>query len=103
MVKQPVKQVKNKSPNPTGKGGFKKGESGNPKGRPPAGKSFAERIRETVSDEDWTKIIEKATEQALTGDKAARDFLLDRTEGKPNQSIAYTEKKLEPLEGIVIE
>ncbi len=46
MVKQPVKQVKNKSPNPTGKGGFKKGESGNPKGRPPAGKSFAERIRE---------------------------------------------------------
>jgi hypothetical protein len=90
-------------PNPKGIGGPKKGEVRNPHGRPRKGLAIADRIRANVSEDDWLEIIAKATEQAKAGDKAARDFLLDRTEGKPNQSIAYTEKKLEPLEGIVIE
>ena len=102
-MSKPANQVKSKIPNPTGIGGFKKGQSGNPNGRPKAGKSFAERIRETLSDEDWEAIINKAKDQARDGDKSARDFLADRTEGKPNQKIDYTDKTLEPLEGFDIE
>ena len=81
------KQTKNKGGNPN----WKKGVSGNPNGRPPAEKSIAGRIRAALSEDDWTAIIAKATEQAMAGDKAARDFLLDRTEGKPNQKIDITE------------
>ena len=73
--------------NPTGIGGPIKGEVRNPKGRPRKEMAFASRIREALTDEDWLEIIAKATEQAKAGDKSARDFLLDRTEGKPNQKI----------------
>jgi hypothetical protein len=79
---------------------FKPGVSGNPNGRPPKEKSIAGRIRAALSEDDWIEIIAKATEQAKAGDKAARDFLLDRTEGKPNQSIDITEH--EPDEVIEI-
>jgi len=82
---------------------YKKGESGNPAGRPKKGTAFAERIREAVSEKEWKAIIDKAVAQAMEGDKSARDFLLDRTEGKPNQKIDYTDKTLEPLEGFDIE
>jgi len=81
------KQIKNKRGNPN----WKKGKSGNPNGRPKKGLAIAERIREALTDEDWLEIIAKATEQAKAGDKAARDFLLDRTEGKPHQSVDITE------------
>jgi len=70
---------------------FKKGQSGNPAGRPKKGTAFAERIREAVKEEDWKKIIAKAVSQAKEGNPNARDFLLDRTEGKPNQKIDITE------------
>jgi len=76
---------------------FKKGQSGNPKGRPKKGSAIAERIREALTEEDWLEIIAKATEQAKAGDKSARDFLLDRTEGKPNQKIDITEREIDEV------
>jgi hypothetical protein len=100
MKSESVKQIKSTPKRKAPKTAWKPGQSGNPNGRPKAGKSFAERIRESLSEEDWTAIIEKATEQAKAGDKAARDFLLDRTEGKPNQKIDITEH--DPDEVIVI-
>jgi predicted ArsR family transcriptional regulator len=66
---------------------FKPGQSGNPKGRPKKGFAISERIRASVTDEDWEEIIAKAKEQAKDGDKSARDFLVDRTEGKAPQTI----------------
>jgi len=95
-----AKQVNKKIPNPTGKGGWEKGQSGNPNGRPRKELAIATRIREALTEDDWLEIIAKATEQAKAGDKAARDFLLDRTEGKPNQKIDITEH--DPDEVIVI-
>ncbi len=90
MNTAPDKQKINRKPKPRPTA-FKKGQSGNPKGRPPKGSAIAERIRSALTDADWLEIIQKATEQAKAGDKAARDFLLDRTEGKPNQKIDITE------------
>jgi len=100
-MSEPAKQVKSKSHNPTGKGGFKKGQSGNPKGRPKKGFAISDRIRKAVSDEDWEAIILKATEQAKEGDKSARDFLVDRTDGKPTQPTAdVSEGWKEWLDGV---
>jgi hypothetical protein len=83
MNSDPIKPVENRN----SKGQFTPGNNANPNGRPKAGTSIAERIRAALSEDDWTAIIAKATEQAMAGDKAARDFLLDRTEGKPNQKV----------------
>ena len=99
MAKAPIKTVDKRN----SKGQFAKGNIANPNGRPKKGLAIADRIREALTDDDWLEIIAKATEQAKAGDKAARDFLLDRTEGKPNQKIAYSETKLEPLEGFDFE
>lgn len=68
---------------------FKKGESGNPNGRPPKGKSTAELLaaigdlpyqggnathRERAAQAIWAK--------ACAGDLPALQFITDRTEGK---------------------
>ena len=67
---------------------WKPGQSGNPSGRPKKGFAIAERIRSAVGDDDWNEIISCAVVQAKEGDKSARDFLVDRTEGKPTQPTA---------------
>jgi hypothetical protein len=93
----------------TGKG-FVPGKSGNPKGRPKGSSSIKDHLRrigdEILEGSDMSKdeaIMRKVYKLAFEGQPWAVQFIADRKEGKPNQSIAYTEKKLEPLEGIVIE
>ena len=63
--------------NPTGKGGFKKGQSGNPSGRPPKAREerYYEIAMNTVTFARWRKIIEKAASQAERGDATARKWL----------------------------
>ena len=48
--------------NPTGKGGFTKGKSGNPNGRPPKEREekYYSVTLNTVTFADWTRIIQKA-------------------------------------------
>jgi len=83
---------------------FKKGESGNPKGRPKKGTTWKDVItrltnqaRIDESDEKKQKklvkelIIKKQIELAMAGDKHATKFLAEREEGMPRQSIDYTE------------
>lgn len=110
MKKAAQEQQKNSTKRVVGKP-FKKGESPNPGGRPKGSTSFKiilERlgIQPSTADPKKTRdeaIALKAYELAEQGDKWAIQFVVERREGKPGQSIDYTEHKLEPLEGIIIE
>ena len=99
MNKAPIKPDENRND----KGQFTPGNNANPTGRPKKGLAVAEMIEAKVTDADWALILAKAVEQAIGGDKGARDYLTNRKDGLAiaTQKIAITE--LEPLEGLDIE
>lgn len=72
---------------------FKKGQSGNPKGRPKKGSALADiinRISEQKHIGNTTNIealIVSTYRLAIAGDSAARNFIADRTEGKAVERI----------------
>jgi len=72
---------------------FKKGQSGNPGGRPKT-KEFVEAIRTKIkeADGDRTKletIAAKLVEKAVEGDLAAIKEVADRLDGKPVQALQH--------------
>ena len=122
----PDKQVDNRCNSrnfPSKDNQFKPGQSGNPAGRPKKHDTFSEIARElagateiditytvggkenhrhlTSSKSFYEGIAMAVIAKALTGDISATKELLDRTEGKPNQSIALnaniTEDKPQPM------
>lgn len=77
---------------------FKKGVSGNPKGRPKGSSSLKDILRrigiEELEGSDMTKdeaIMRKVYKLAFDGQPWAVQFIADRKEGKPHQSIDITE------------
>lgn len=67
---------------------FKKGQSGNPGGRP-RGRTIAAELREVLAEVDpntrktlLRKLAEAIVAKALKGDVAAAHFIAERTEGK---------------------
>lgn len=79
-------------------GSWKPGQSGNPKGRPPKGQSFAEILRQVGEEftpvpgiEDKISKMEaisrKLWAEASKGEAWAIRELLDRIDGKPKQNI----------------
>lgn len=104
--KLPVKQGKSrevgyKKP-PVGKR-FKKGTSGNPKGRPKSGFALNEYITDLANVEVKNKktmleaVVAKVYKEALNGNMTAVNFLADRILGKPNQSIGIKDTTDEPI------
>jgi hypothetical protein len=73
---------------------WKKGQSGNPKGRPKRGDTWAEIIRsmsEEVGDGGISKkeaIVSKLLDMALEGDIRAINCVLERVEGKAVAPVA---------------
>lgn len=66
---------------------FKKGQSGNPAGRPPKGEAFADALRvglEEIRSGKTTRerIVRKAIDKALAGDLEAMKWIVERTDGK---------------------
>jgi len=78
--------------NVTGKGGFKKGQSGNPKGRPPrkTEQAYLNAMIGKVSIAAWQRIVIRAVEDAERGDAKARQWLTDYVVGKPTQYTDVT-------------
>ena len=83
---------------------FKKGRSGNPKGRPKKGSAIAD-ILNKIGDEtivikdgkEMTKreaLLRKVYERAFKGESWAVHFIADRTEGKPKQEIGFGDDDL---------
>jgi hypothetical protein len=73
---------------------WKKGQSGNPKGRA-AEKPFADALRMEIkaAGEDHQKLREiarKALDKAAGGDMHAISFVADRLDGKPHQAVEMT-------------
>jgi hypothetical protein len=71
---------------------FKKGQSGNPKGRKPreVERDYLARLRACVTPSDWESIIDRTVTDAKRGDTAARKFLADYLIGVPAQKIEHT-------------
>ena len=82
---------------------WKKGQSGNPNGRPKSGFALNEYITElaNVELEDKKTMLEavvgKVYEEALDGNMSAINFLADRILGKPSQSIGIKDVSDEPI------
>ena len=81
-------------PNPPKHTQFKKGQSGNPKGRPKL-PDISEALAKILADEKDGYSALEATLMALRakavkGDIRAAEALLDRAFGKPRQSVDHT-------------
>ena len=77
---------------------FEKGKSGNPKGRPKGSSSIKDHLRrigdEILEGSDMSKdeaIMRKVYKLAFEGQPWAVQFIADRKEGKPHQSVDITE------------
>ena len=79
---------------------FKKGQSGNPKGRPKKDKCIPEILRRITAENDKsgvTKlnlILNNVVNEAIKGDTWSIQFIADRMEGKPAQVIQQTIEEL---------
>ena len=73
---------------------FKKGQSGNPKGRPAKEREveYTNILQTSCSRADWLKICDMAKLQAIRGDSVARKWLSDNLIGLPVQKSEITGK-----------
>jgi len=82
---------------------WKKGQSGNPNGRPKSGFALNEYITDLANVELKDKktmleaVVGKVYEEALDGNMSAINFLADRVLGKPSQSIGIKDVSDEPI------
>jgi hypothetical protein len=106
MTKKPVKKAAakpkpaakkpaDKQRNNSGKRGrpFPKGESGNPRGRPPQGETLTEVLKAVMGEEGKVLAAEKLLTMALGKGRQkpyfpALKYLFDRTDGEPIKAIA---------------
>jgi hypothetical protein len=73
-------------------GQFKKGKSGNPKGRPKKAREdrYFEITMTKCTFKEWGAIVQKAVDQAQRGDATARKWLSDYLIGPPQQRLDVT-------------
>jgi hypothetical protein len=101
--KQPKNNDKKLQGGITGKG-WVKGQSGNPKGRPPKEFALNDHIRE-IANQPMGKtkktmlesVVNTVYQEALSGNMTAVNFLADRILGKPSQSIGIKDISEEPI------
>jgi hypothetical protein len=109
MTKSPVKKTKAASKSPAdkqqristkaGKKGpgrpFRKGESGNPRGRPPKGETLTDVLKSVMGEEGKLAVAKKLLDMALGSGRRksyfpALKYLIDRYDGEPIKAIQAT-------------
>ena len=75
---------------------WKKGQSGNPNGRPRTGRAFAEAVR-TLAEEDGNleAVAREVWRLARAGDLKAIGLIAERLDGRP---LSYAEAKAERVD-----
>ena len=68
-------------------GKFKKGQSGNPKGRPRVADVFRDRCRDFMSDEGWEKLKSIAINGKKKDQFRALELIAAYAYGKPKQGV----------------
>ena len=92
MAKPKSKYAVGKNPNSLAAlrkgGGWKPGQSGNPKGRPPGVKYVSEALRELLGEDETlvNRLAKSLAKRALKSDTAL-SLVFERTEGKVTQPI----------------
>lgn len=83
---------------------FKKGVSGNPKGKPVGAKHMTTLLMQAVrqvSKGEGTRadveIVKKLIEKAKEGDTKAIEMIFDRSDGKPIQQVDARVMQIDPL------
>lgn len=79
----PAKQVETGDRDSSGR--FRKGQSGNPTGRPPGARALTTLLREMLSENDFAAarwIVARLVLQSAEGATEATKLIFDRTEGK---------------------
>src|SRR4051794_16136944 len=75
---------------------FKRGQSGNPAGKPPGARNRTTAAVEALLDGDAEKLTRKAIEMALGGDTVAMRLCLDRImPARKDRPVPFTLPKLE--------
>lgn len=81
-------------------GKFQKGKSGNPRGRPKDGESMTALLNEYLKGTDGNGkkerrmiLIEKIYQKAKNGDRPALQYIFDRMDGKPKESVELSGEK----------
>lgn len=83
--------------NPTGKGGFQKGQSGNPGGRPKGWQEVRELSRHHTREALETLIKLMRSSQSEKVQLAAANAILDRGWGKPIQALSVEDEDGNPM------
>lgn len=87
---------------------WKKGQSGNPNGRPKKDFALNEHIRALANLEGDDKktmleaVVAKVYDEALDGNMTAVNFLADRILGRPNQAVSVKAESNEPIQVLQI-
>ena len=85
---------------------FKKGQTGNPKGRPKKLPALDKLMADVLGDEKdgvtaAEAILKKLRQMASTGNLRAAEILLDRGYGKPKQQLEHTGAEGGPIQTVI--
>ncbi len=68
---------------------WKKGQSGNPSGRPLKNHALIESLEQAIESVGRDKLAEKAVNMAMNGDAQMMKYIIDRVAGPPAQTLIH--------------